>query len=180
MNYDQKEIQMGTQIEREHTQDDKLALKICMDHLREDPKYYSKLNAAGLEQQEEGALSPDEEMGVEECGDSPLISIVSALSGGSDQACVTGQGEQGQQEKLSSTGLGDSGTPKPLKSTNLTAPETKVINNKNTVGTGKTPPLSGATNSESDPMEYFGGQISHLPVVNLPMNEGGAQLKKSR
>jgi len=174
MNYSKKELQMGTQIEHEHTQDDKLAQKIAMYHLCEDSHYYSKLEKAGLDQQE-GSLPSGDAMGVEECGDIPIVSIISTVAGSDDQAGSTGQGEQ---EKLSSTGLGDSGTPKPLKSTNLTAPETKVINNKNTVGTGKTPPLGGATNSVSDPMEYFGGQISHLPVVNVPMNEGGAKLKK--
>ena len=32
----------------EHTNDDKIATEIAMDHLTEDPEYYSKLVAAGL------------------------------------------------------------------------------------------------------------------------------------
>ena len=43
-----REMIIGTEVEHEHTQDDALAAKICNDHLREDPHYYSKLMAAGL------------------------------------------------------------------------------------------------------------------------------------
>jgi hypothetical protein len=44
------ELEMGTRIEHEHTQDDALARKLAADHLREDPHYYSKLQAAGLDE----------------------------------------------------------------------------------------------------------------------------------
>ena len=36
----------------EHTSDKRTALKIALDHLKEDPKYYDKLLAAGLEEEE--------------------------------------------------------------------------------------------------------------------------------
>lgn len=45
---DTKELQMGIQTEAEHTSDQGIAEKIARDHLAEDPKYYSKLNEAGL------------------------------------------------------------------------------------------------------------------------------------
>jgi len=38
-----KEIEIGTKVEMEHTKNSKIAQKICMDHISEDPKYYSKL-----------------------------------------------------------------------------------------------------------------------------------------
>lgn len=53
MNIDPKELEAGTKIEHEHTHDDALARKIATDHLREDPHYYSKLKAAGLEEDDE-------------------------------------------------------------------------------------------------------------------------------
>ena len=46
--YDAKELAAGTKEEMEHTDDPKEAEKIAKDHLREDPKYYSKLKKAGL------------------------------------------------------------------------------------------------------------------------------------
>lgn len=53
MNIDPKEIEMGTRIEHEHTKDDALARKIAMDHLGEDPQYYTKLKKAGLKEADE-------------------------------------------------------------------------------------------------------------------------------
>jgi len=38
-----KQIQMGIKVEKEHTDNKKTAMKIAMDHVYEDPKYYSKL-----------------------------------------------------------------------------------------------------------------------------------------
>lgn len=38
-----KQLEMGSKVEREHTQDAATAQKIAMDHVFEDPKYYSKL-----------------------------------------------------------------------------------------------------------------------------------------
>ena len=47
---DNNELETGTGIEHEHTQDDALARKIATDHIKEDPHYYSKLKAAGLDE----------------------------------------------------------------------------------------------------------------------------------
>lgn len=44
------QLEKGIKTEREHTQDDKTAEKIAMDHLTEDPHYYDKL--AKIEKQE--------------------------------------------------------------------------------------------------------------------------------
>lgn len=38
-----KQLQMGMRVEMEHTNDESKAREIAMDHLWEDPKYYSKL-----------------------------------------------------------------------------------------------------------------------------------------
>jgi len=42
------QIKKGAQVEKEHTDDHKEAVRIAMDHLVEDPKYYAKLDKAGL------------------------------------------------------------------------------------------------------------------------------------
>lgn len=44
------QIKKGVEVEMEHTDDKRVALKIAIDHLKEDPKYYDKLAAAGLEE----------------------------------------------------------------------------------------------------------------------------------
>jgi hypothetical protein len=42
------QLSIGIQIEMEHTNDTKIAQSIAMDHLTEDPEYYTKLVNAGL------------------------------------------------------------------------------------------------------------------------------------
>jgi len=49
----EKELQKGIAIEKEHGDDEAKAKKIAMDHLWENPKYYSKLIGAGLEEPKE-------------------------------------------------------------------------------------------------------------------------------
>ena len=48
--YDREELKKGIEVEKEHTDDPKIALKIALDHLNEDPKYYTKLATLGLEE----------------------------------------------------------------------------------------------------------------------------------
>lgn len=45
--FDKNELRMGVRHEMEHTNDRKKALEIAMDHLTEDPHYYSDMKAAG-------------------------------------------------------------------------------------------------------------------------------------
>jgi len=46
--FDPAALAAGTQVELEHTSSRRVARKIAMDHLVEDPRYYDKLKAAGL------------------------------------------------------------------------------------------------------------------------------------
>lgn len=45
-----KELELGYKAEIEHTDKPSIAYEIAFDHLIEDPNYYSKLDAAGLEE----------------------------------------------------------------------------------------------------------------------------------
>ena len=55
--FDSKELEMGIKIEMEHVDDKALAKEIAMDHLAEDPKYYTKLKK--IEPQHEASnISP--------------------------------------------------------------------------------------------------------------------------
>jgi len=54
-----QQIKKGIEVEMEHTDDPKMALKIAMDHIKEDPKYYDKLTKAGLEELNEGEYCPE-------------------------------------------------------------------------------------------------------------------------
>lgn len=46
--FDPDQLARGTHVELEHTIDVRVAQEIAMDHLAEDPNYYTKLDAAGL------------------------------------------------------------------------------------------------------------------------------------
>lgn len=46
--FDPLQVKDGKKVELEHTKDPAIAQEITKDHLSEDPKYYSKLKAAGL------------------------------------------------------------------------------------------------------------------------------------
>jgi hypothetical protein len=43
-----KELTKGIETEKEHTDSEATAREIAMDHLVEDPKYYTKVKKAGL------------------------------------------------------------------------------------------------------------------------------------
>lgn len=45
---DRAELRKGVKVEMEHTTDPAIAQEIAMDHLYEDPRYYTKLLRAGL------------------------------------------------------------------------------------------------------------------------------------
>ena len=49
MNMDSSELAMGIKVEMEHTDDVEVAKKIAMDHLAENPKYYSDLKTSGVD-----------------------------------------------------------------------------------------------------------------------------------
>ena len=85
MNIDPKELAMGIAAEKDHeydkekmlNPDDSLAKTIALRHLKEDPRYYTKLKAAGLDEEtNEGALTPLE-AGMAECGETPQVAIIS-------------------------------------------------------------------------------------------------------
>lgn len=44
----ENELQKGSKVEMEHTESSEHAKRVAMDHLVEDPKYYTKLAKAGL------------------------------------------------------------------------------------------------------------------------------------
>ena len=53
------QLEMGLKIEMEHTEDMNIAKKIALDHLAEDPHYYTKLaKMEGKSEQEERRLDP--------------------------------------------------------------------------------------------------------------------------
>lgn len=155
MSIDPKEIELGTKHEHEHTQDDALARKIAMDHLKDDPHYYTKLKKAGLEQ--EGALTPTER-GMEECDAMDAVAgMVQTIAPSIPvvKISVPSATLGGGQAKLTSSGLGQSGTPKPLKSDNLDAPSEKAKVGANKIVMSKTPNIAG----KADPLNHFGSQI---------------------
>jgi len=53
-NMDPEQLKRGIEVEMEHTDDPEIAEKIAMDHLKENPEYYSKLDSIGLEEANPG------------------------------------------------------------------------------------------------------------------------------
>jgi len=51
---DKNQLEMGIKVEMEHTKDPNLAREIAMDHLTEDPQYYTKLKDAGIADELQG------------------------------------------------------------------------------------------------------------------------------
>lgn len=61
-----KELGKGIEVEMEHTSDPKVAKEIALDHLFEDPRYYTKLKKANLEEEDvaERKLTKKEKTGL--------------------------------------------------------------------------------------------------------------------
>lgn len=55
---DPTQLKVGIKVEMEHTNDIKVATKIALQHLAEDPQYYTKLTKAGLEEGPHDAMNP--------------------------------------------------------------------------------------------------------------------------
>jgi hypothetical protein len=154
MQYDPTELATGTRIEGDHTQDVKLAQKIAMDHLSEDPRYYSKLKAAGLEE-EEGTLTPfGADMG--ESGDMGGVGAVMPVATNVAVIKIAGPTDAGQTS-LSSSGMGRGGAPRILKTSSIEAPAEKNKVGPNKVVVSKTPTIGGTS---CDPMDHFGAQMN--------------------
>lgn len=47
---DKEELKKGIKHEKEHTSDVKIAMEIALDHLTEDPKYYTNLSKSGIDE----------------------------------------------------------------------------------------------------------------------------------
>lgn len=52
------ELSMGIKVEMEHTKDPKVAEKIALDHLKENPCYYSELKLSGIDSHQEAPKAP--------------------------------------------------------------------------------------------------------------------------
>lgn len=139
-NIDPEQLKMGIEIEKEHTDDDALASKIAMDHLKEDPMYYSKLKAAGL--------------GHDEPTNQSTTVAVPASNVSTVSFTIPAQCAEPSQKPLSSSGMGVDGQPKPLSSTNIKAPEMNKVG-PNTIGTKKTPTMG----IPADPLNHYATKI---------------------
>jgi len=56
-----KQLDMGIKVEQEHTSDKKIAREIALDHLSEDPDYYTKLAKVELEEGASGYIPSNKE-----------------------------------------------------------------------------------------------------------------------
>jgi hypothetical protein len=54
------DIEIGTKVEREHTDNPDIATEIALDHLSEDPEYYNKLISSGIADEKDAVDTFDE------------------------------------------------------------------------------------------------------------------------
>lgn len=59
IDFDVEQMRKGVKVEREHTNDTRLALEIALDHLAEDPRYYDKLELIDPHDDEAGVMEPE-------------------------------------------------------------------------------------------------------------------------
>ena len=83
--YDPEELKKGIEVEKEHTDNPKIAMKIALDHLDEDPRYYTKLATLGLEERvnfNADFISKGDVEFVDDMADRKLAPVDVDLSGG--------------------------------------------------------------------------------------------------
>ena len=106
---DPKELEMGVKVEREHTKDDTLAKEIAMDHLAEDPHYYTKLHGSGLADElknEDGSMRIPRLRGV--VGLAKIIQVGKPTTGGCADGAVSGlTNVGGSADKITAAGMVD-------------------------------------------------------------------------
>ena len=78
--FDPEEIKMGLKVETEHSDDPKITLAITLDHLTENPKYYTILKNAGLADELDESAKPDYDSRLEMgCGSVGEVDTVEEL-----------------------------------------------------------------------------------------------------
>jgi len=83
--YNPEELKKGIEVEKEHTDDPRIAMKIALDHLDEDPQYYTKLATLGLEERvsfNTDFITKDDVEFVDDMADRKLAPVDVDLSGG--------------------------------------------------------------------------------------------------
>lgn len=83
--YNPEELKKGIEVEKEHTDDPRIAMKIALDHLDEDPQYYTKLATLGLEERVNFStdfVTKGDVQFVDDMADKKLAPIDVDLSGG--------------------------------------------------------------------------------------------------
>lgn len=146
---EKSELEIGIEVEKEHTKDHDLAAKIAQDHLKHDKHYYTKLKKAGLDEDDCEVEDEPTDAGIV-APVTPSVAVFKIDTPTDLSVAVAGD----DQTKLASSGLGGSGVPKPLKTDKLTAPSEKNKVGPNKVVVGRTP-----TMGNSDPLDHFGGQM---------------------
>lgn len=97
--FDQEQLYIGTQVEREHTDDVREAQRIAMDHLAEDADYYKKLKACVEPELPDETWVDDEEDQMEKSNPSrPTVSELSKVFRSTIKDPFTGMSIRGFDE----------------------------------------------------------------------------------
>ena len=76
---DSVELERGTEVEKEHTNDSDVAQEIASDHIAERPDYYDLLKDVGLASELEADDPKDKLLGIEDPMDISVLDVDSLL-----------------------------------------------------------------------------------------------------
>jgi hypothetical protein len=171
-NVDPAELEKGIEVEKEHTKDRELAKRIACDHLEEDPHYYSKLSAAGLEENEPSPQisMPPGGMGQSVVGGIKMPSVigVSVSSAGgheSPQCCGDANKEPGDKEPITAAGKFDTSAAQKSVGGEVAPGEGQEQGGPNTQGTIEGTPKNNEIMSGSSPKTPSNPKISGAAAV---------------
>lgn len=103
--FDPKQVMLGMGVEMEHTDDPKIALEITLDHLKELPDYYTRLDKMEKDAKVGGEIEPDGEHPLADImdvgdADSESLPMVAPENKGINVALDKGEPEEEKKDEL--------------------------------------------------------------------------------
>ena len=182
-----EQLEMGIKVEMEHTNDRALAKEIALDHITEDPNYYSNLKSAGMADE-----LPENKNG-EMCSKTPMMSklvsptaimptpvigvaVRGSSTGGLPSGALPGGGIKGDPERARLGGLEPIKNLKPNSQGAIAdTPENKKIESPGGHYTPKNPELSdgGGSKDKSESDKDLMHPMQVQQIGNKPIEDDG-------
>jgi len=167
-NVDPKELSMGMKVEKEHTEDDVVSKDIAMDHLAEDPHYYSKLHGSGLADElknEDGSLKIPRVQGL--IGLAKIIQVGKPSNGQCADGATSGFTTLANSgtEKITAAGLTDKSAASKSVGGNIAPGEGQKQGGPNSSGTISSTPKSNEIEGQSNGLSAGPNTTGHIDAT---------------